>query len=244
VQDAVVVFQLAAGVVVAALLMRRRIYRRLPLFVTYVAYSALATAARLASLAHWPLYWKVYWITEAGDVALALAAVAHSFFLAFRGLFQVRWFRYLAPLVPALVVLYAAGKAWLRPPAAAGPFVPLIVGVEIAAQNLIAAAFLAYIALRRILKLSYSSGDFEVMLGFAVASFGMLAAVIFRSEYGTRFTSVITWAPSIAYSCALLIWAKSAFHTPVPAPPELRVDPARALEELTQYETVLKKAER
>ncbi|HEX7289472.1 MAG TPA: hypothetical protein VF532_25030 [Candidatus Angelobacter sp.] len=242
-QQAVVVFQLGAAVVVAALLLWRRVYRRLPLFVTYVAYSALATAARLASLAHWPLYWKVYWITEAFDVALALAAVAHSFFLAFRGLFQVRWFRYLAPLAPALVILHAAGKAWLRPPAAAGPWAPLIVGVEIAAQNLIAASFLAYIALRRILKLSYSNSNHEVMLGFAVNSFGMLAAVVFRSEYGTQFKNLITWAPSIAYSCALLIWAKSAFHQPAGAA-EAALEPALALEDLAQYEAVLKKAGR
>lgn len=241
--QAIVVFQLVAALVVAGLLIGRGVYRRLPLFVAYVAYSALATAARLASLAHWPLYWKVYWITEAGDMALALAAVAHSFFLAFRGLFQVRWFRYLAPLLPALVVLYAAAKAWLRPPAAAGPWVPLIVGVEIAAQNLVAAAFLAYLALRRILKLAYSAVDFEVMLGFAVSSFGMLAAVVLRSEFGTRFMNVTIWTPSIAYFCALLIWLKAALHQPTGAP-ELAVDPARALEELARYEAALKKAGR
>jgi hypothetical protein len=45
-----------------------------------------------------------------------------------------------------------------------------------------------------------------VLEGFGVAAIGMLAAAMFRSDFGTRFNTFFSFAPAVAYILAALIW--------------------------------------
>jgi hypothetical protein len=244
VATAILGVQFVAAVALAALLIRRRVHRTLPLFSAYVIYSIAATALQWACVSNQQLYFKVYWLTEAGDIALAVAATCESFISTFRGMFVIAWFRRLLPGMAILVALYAGWKAWIHPPLLNSPMVSLVVGLEIALRYFIAAVFLAYVIARRAFKIANSGFQYSVLLGFFLASAGMLVSAVLRSEFGTNFKLMAAWASPVGYSAALCVWLLS-FVTPL-ADEEQKVDSqinaGSALEELRKYSSVLKKA--
>jgi hypothetical protein len=244
VANAILGIQFAAAVVLAILLVRHRVHRRLPFFSAYVIYSIAATALQWACVSHQQLYFKVYWLTEAGDIALAVAATCESFISTFRGFFVLAWFRWLIPALAVLVACYAGWKAWTHPPLLNSPMAALVIGLEIALRYFISGVFLVYLAARRYVKIGNSGFQYNVVLGFFFASVGMLVAAVLRSEFGTKYWLVITWSSPVGYSAALCVWLFS-FVTPLAdeeQKDEAQVTAASAIQELRQYSSVLKKA--
>jgi hypothetical protein len=243
---AILGIQFAAAIVLAIILVRRRVHRKLPFFSTYVIYSIAATALQWACVSHQQLYFTVYWLTEAGDVALAVAATCESFITTFRGFFVLAWFRWLLPALAVTVAIYAGWKAWIHPPVLNSTMAALVVGLEIGLRYFIAGVFFLYVASRRYVKISNSGFQYNVLLGFFLASVGMLLAAVLRSEFGTNFRLMIAWAAPVGYSAALCVWISSLITTVADEKQKGTAGPqvtaASAIQVLTQYSSVLKKA--
>jgi hypothetical protein len=240
----ILAIQFAAAGALAALIFMRRIHRTLPLFSSYVIYSSAAIALQLACASHPQLYFKVYWLTEAGDVILAVAATCESFIFTFRGFFVLSKFRWLLPSLAFLIACYTVWKAWAHPPALNGPLVAVVVGLEFGLRYFIAAIFIVYAAARRYTKIQDVTLQRDVILGFFLGSAGMLIAAVVRSEFGTNFSIVSQWAAPVGYSIALFVWLHSLVILAPGAEPKVKsqINAASAIQELTQYSSVVKKA--
>jgi hypothetical protein len=235
--------QFVASAILAILLLKKRVNRCLPIFLTYVLYSTLSNAAQLLCQSDRSLYFKVYWISETGDISLAVAATCESFFATFRGFFVLAWFKFLLPVLAAVVAAYALWKAWMHPPVLNSPLVALIVGAEIGLRYFIAGIFILYLALRRSLQIVDLRSEHNVILGFFLASAGMLLAAIVRSESGTDFPLITSWAAPAACTIALFIWVFSPWtHKEQIIDPQIDAD--SAFKVLKQYSSVLKKVRR
>lgn len=235
--------QLAALALLGVLMLKRG--AQPPIFALYVAYSLSAVAAQLIVSSDRLLYFKIYWIGEAGEVSLAIASVYEAFLRTFRGYFLLIWFRCLLPAIVLAITGYAIWKAVARPPVLNGPLAAIIVGAEVGAQYLILATFLCHAVLHKILRISHRRFEYAITAGFGISSLGTLLATMIRSEFGTRFMWVITWGSSALYLLALIIWIGSCL---TPAASEVSgangITAPDALEHLEQYRTALKKVER
>ena len=236
--------QLAGLVLLGLFLFRRGARRTAPVFSGYAIYSAAAIFLQCLASANPPIYFKVFWFTHAAGSLLAIASLYEAFVKSFKGFFVLNWFRWLLPAVALCVAGYATWKALARPPLEGGSLLKVIVGLEIGLQYLIVATFLCYAILHKRLKISYSRFRYGVAAGFAISSFGMLAATLVRSEFGTRFFVFATWAPPVAYLLALFVWIASSL-TPLADESEIpganEITAADALNQLHQYRSTLEK---
>src|SRR5437016_3953689 len=112
-------------VLLSFILNRRRLYRDLPLFFSYVAVTASATFIRLIVyiLTRPPLqvlnpfsYSYIYWISSLLMSIFAVMAVYEIFIRRlFAGFYRVRFYRYLFPTVALAMILLALLTAILSP---------------------------------------------------------------------------------------------------------------------------------
>jgi hypothetical protein len=235
--------QFIVTVALLVFLVKRKAHRLFPLFFCYVAYAIAETSVQWATYSNPRLYFKVYWITEAIDIILAVAATCESFISTFRGFFALRWFRFVLPMLAIIVAIYATWKAWVHPPVLNSPLAALVIGLEIALRYYIAGIFLIYVASRAMWKVSNFRFQYNIVLGYFLASAGMLVAALLRSEFGTKYRLTISWAQPVGYSFALLVWFLSSL-TPLTVEKEpaiARTQADSAMNELEKYSSVLRK---
>jgi hypothetical protein len=228
------------------LIVRRGAFTRVPLFGIYVSYSSVAAALRMLSVGNYSTFFYLFWGTEAIYLVMASLCMYGSFYVVFRGMMLLPWFRLLYPAMFSLVITYATWKAVKRPPVEGYALTSVIIGVEIGAQYLIAATFLLYCAAMSWLKVYGSRYHKGVVLGFGISAFGMLLGTLVRSEFGIRFAGFSKFVPTVAYMLALVIWL-SAFSTPLPDAQLISdgsITPESAERELMQYQLALRKASR
>jgi hypothetical protein len=238
-----ILFAIALAIWLAAVLIRRGCWRGSPLFTAYVFYSVVSMLARMATVPNYRLYFAVYWITEAVDACLSLAATYEAFVAAFRGFFLLKWVRFILPGVAVFVIAASIWKAIAMPPVHAGRLVATIVGLEGASQYLIAGSAVAFIVLERILKPSYIRFRYGVVCGFGAASLGSLLATLLVSDSGTKFKLIVTWSASVGYVVALGIWLLAAYTGETQPPSDSGLDPKTVLQELRLYGAALRKKE-
>jgi hypothetical protein len=143
-----------------------------------------------------------------------------------------------------MVAAYAAWKAIARPPVESGMrLTSAFIGIEIGAQYLIVATFFLFELVARSLKSSHFHHR-RILIGFSVASSGMLIGTLVRSEFGNRFAVLSQYASVVAYLATLLIWI-SAFCRPLQELDHADgIEAQAALHELQTYKDVLRKADR
>ncbi len=240
----VMCIQFACTVALLVFLIRRKTYTELPIFFSYIVYAIAETVLQWSTYSNPHLYFKAYWVTEAIDVLLAVAAICESFISTFRGYLRVRWFPMIIPALAVTVAAYAILKAWFHPPVLNSPMAATVIGLEIGLRYFIAGIFVAYMLARRLARVTDLRFQNNIMLGFFLASCGMLLAAVLRSEFGTRYRITIAWAQPVAYSCALLVWIASSY-TPLTDEKEKSGHPQMsadsAFNELEGYKSVLRK---
>src|SRR5690348_5181385 len=116
--------------IVLYLLIKRRLHRRLFWFLASIVYVLIEDGFRLAVAGNPPLYAKVYWLTEIGDVTLLIAAVAESFMNVFREFTRLRLFVWIVWGCVGLAVLYSLFKAWVFTPVHASHLGSVVIAVE------------------------------------------------------------------------------------------------------------------
>lgn len=234
---------LALALWIAGLIVWRRAFGQFPAFNIYIAYSILNLSARLAIIGNWPLYFKVYWITEVGDVCLALAAIYQLSFTTFRGLALLTWCKVIVTLTACAVTTYSAWRALFRPPVRLTQWDTIIVGFEVGFQCLIASMCVLFFAAKKFLRFPNRRHSF-IAFGFGVSSSGMLAATLLRSEFGNKFPLAISWGPSVAYLAALVLWLLAFQISWQEEDLSSQITIESAAKELESYASALKKVER
>jgi hypothetical protein len=80
------------------------------------------------------------------------------------------------------------------------------------------------------------------VMGFAAISIGAFSANWARSEFGTRLNVVSSYAPSVAYIVAVILWLDTFLRPPDPEPKwTLKITPEQLLEQLQQGGKILER---
>lgn len=83
---------------------------------------------------------------------------------------------------------------------------------------------------------------FGIVVGFVVIAVGSLAARWVRSEFGTKFNFLASYAPAVAYLLAVVLWIATFIRR---SEPELQwainMTPEQMLHEVRQYTRVIER---
>ncbi len=198
---------LALGTCLTTILIKRGFYRTHPFFAVYVLSSVFGQILKLAVFRDYPLYFKVYWGTEAVYAILALLALHEVFRRVFRGFYLVyRWFRLLFPGVVGLTLAVTVWHALSDPPIQASPITAAILLFAHGVSLMQVGAFCLLVLLADSLKLRWRYSALGVVLGFALLGVGAAGAYWLRSKFGTKFGPVAKYAPPMAYMIANIVW--------------------------------------
>lgn len=192
---------------VAAILLRKKLHRRFPLFMAYTFYSLAITAERFILL--WgsdEVIFVNFLVTESLYALLGLLAIYESFREIFLPFYRVRWFFPLLWLVIAATLAASISRAVFHPPVQAYRLGAIVLSLEIGVRYVQGGIFLLCWALWRFFKIRPRRYPLAIVDGFGVAAVGILAASMLRSEFGIRFNTLFQFAPAVAYIVALVVW--------------------------------------
>jgi hypothetical protein len=237
----------AAGlaVLLAATLLRRKLYHEFPFFFTYVCFAILTTVARLSVSGNYPMYFKVFWATAAFYNVLALLAlyeVFHQVFLPFYMLWW--WFWLLFPGVVGIAAFIQIRRAVLNPPVEALPLVAAILSFGRVINWVEAMLFGLFFALVLLLGVRWRSHPFGIVEGFGISALGALIAYGLRSEFGTKYNVFAKYTLPVSYLLGLLVWLDTFLRQPDPEVVHAwrdKITPEQLLAEARGYISILKR---
>ena len=192
---------------IAAILLRKKLHRRFPLFTTYTLFSVGVTVERfivLASSSHTILLNFI--VTESLYAVLGLLAIYESFREIFQPFYRIRWFFPLLWLVIIATLTASVSRAIFHPPVEVYRVGAIVLSLEIGVRYVQGGIFLLCWALWRFFKIRPRRYPLAIVDGFGIAAVGILAASMFRSEFGIRFNTLFQFAPAVAYIVALVVW--------------------------------------
>lgn len=210
------------GTMIAVFLFRRGLSRRFPVFTCYIAYSTLDTVLRVIVL--WRRgemgYFQVYWYSEAGELLLALSAMAESLFSMFAGFGRYRWFRFLVLSSVLLPIGYGFWKAWAQPPRAGHWIMSLVVSAELTFQYWLMGTGVLFFALMFAMGMPVQQRECWIIFGFLAESLLIVSGLLSLSLFGQRFLLLGTVLSALAYIVGKMIWLfgialpESALYSP------------------------------
>src|SRR5215467_376259 len=161
---------------IVALLIRRKLHNRFPLFSTFVLFSILATLAQIITRSNYQIYFKVYWATEAFHAILALLALYEAFHDVFILDYEdYPWFWMVFPGAVLVLTVIFGGYALLHPVAGTSPVITLILSFETVVNCVKGWLFVMFLVLAwLLLGESWPTYPYGVVLGFAVSTAGSL----------------------------------------------------------------------
>ncbi|MCU1255097.1 MAG: hypothetical protein JWM83_1396 [Candidatus Angelobacter sp.] len=198
-----------------ALLFRRGVRHHFPVFFSYGALLAPVTLARLLTLTNYPIYFMVFWSTDALLLLLGLAALHETFRWVYEGFYMFWWFRLIYYGTISLVLFITIRNAVVNPPVQAHPLVGLILSIGIAVNLLRAGIAALFAVLSKPLAIEHRRYPFGIVAGFAASSLGPFVGYFARSIFGKNVDTFTQNASAVAYILALVIWL-IAFSKPEP----------------------------
>lgn len=192
---------------VCAILLRKKLHSRFPMFTAYTLYSIAVTIERfilLGSSSHTILL--NFAVTESLYALLGLLAIYESFREIFHPFYRVRWFFPLLWLVIAATLAASASRAIFHPPVQVYRVGAIVLSLEIGVRYVQGGIFLLCWALWRFFKIRPRRYPLAIVDGFGIAAVGILAASMLRSEFGIKFNTLFQFAPGVAYAVALIVW--------------------------------------
>jgi hypothetical protein len=204
---ATLLLQVCLGVI----LVRKGLYRRFPVFTAYTVYAVATAIVRTALDVGGSkfVYFYVFWGTESLYAVLGLIAIYEGFREIFRPFYRIWWFRPLVYLLAVGTLVLSIYRAIHRPPVQADRMVVLILSFEIAVRYLQGIIFVLTFLLVKLFRLPARRYPVGILYGFGAAALGILAASMFRYEFGTKFNTFFSFAPPVAYLIACVIWLAS-----------------------------------
>jgi hypothetical protein len=212
--NALLIGNLVVDVWLLVVLYRKGIRKSLPWFVWYVVWEFVGSCVGFAT---WTfsreIYVSVYWWMEGIRVALMVAAVRESFLRTFLGFGSLRWFPWLVRGVISSVVVYSVWKAVYAPPIQSTRITVFLIGSEFTFRWGIAAVGILFFGLVWLFDLPRSTREDAIVGGCWLISMLILATVVSRSIFGTKYVVVTQLFPDVAYFVVALMWIK-AFSRP------------------------------
>ncbi|PYV95419.1 MAG: hypothetical protein DMG89_21610 [Acidobacteria bacterium] len=222
---------------ILAVMWRRSLFARFPLFAAYIAFVTLRAIVGSLILSHQELYFFFYWITAPLEVVLTLLAAHESFMKVFGNFYLLWWFRFLFPSAIISALAYSGCTAYMHPPVNTSPAGVAIISAQIASQYIILGISVLFFSLVKFLNIRWRVHEYRFVLGFGISALGMAFAGALRSEFGTRFTFLNEMLPPVAYVIALLVWLSAVRETEVQAEPaaDERPLPRELMQELRYH---------
>lgn len=228
--------------VLAWLLIHRKFFRLLPVFVVYVIWVASLSAILLwmnySPFVSGSLYWAVYSLEVTGSTALRFAILYELFrrvlsgypTLHKSGFDLLRWS--IIFLIAVAIVL-----AWLAPAGGAGRLMAMVYALERTANVLLCGLMIFLFVLASYFRLSWRSHVFGIALGFGVMAACSLGIYAIRSQIEPLARNVSTDVLDLmtqgATLCSVLIWIGYVL-APERKPPAVRRLPDHNLETWNQ----------
>lgn len=202
-------------------MIRRKLYRKFPLFLAYTLYSIVVIAVRLSVGKQPRLFFALYWITDIIYGALALMAIREVFgdVLKLRSNSdQDQWWRFVPAAILLILIIASLRKAIYYPfgPNFWGAMGAGAYSFELGVRYVQAGIFL--LALFRLKVFSGILGNYHnaaVLRGFGIFSLLTMTADLARSHFGVRFEDWFRYIPPGAYIMATWTWLV-AFRRPEP----------------------------
>lgn len=191
---------------VLALMGRRHLYRRFPIFAAYTAYVIASSVLKAVFLSKARAYFYVYWISEPGEVVLSVLSIYESFIRVFGDFYRLIWFRVLFPATILVVLAYSSWTAYAHPPVGVNGIASAIISTAIAAQYVILGISVLFLVLARFLQVRWRVYESRIVMGFGVASTMYAFAGVLRAEAGKEFQFVSEYLPAVGYVIAAGIW--------------------------------------
>jgi hypothetical protein len=230
----------------AALIVRRRVYRQYPIFFAYTIFAILAEVTRF-SLYHpgrntWPYFWAV-WGGEALYAFLGFLAIFEVFRHVFAAFNHFAWFKFLLPVTGAIMICISVLIPIAHPSVDTVRLLDGIFFLQIAVRCLQLGVFFLIFFLARLFDLDYRQYAFGIAAGFGIAAAGILLGTLVRTGGGLKFLIFFQYAQSVSYFLAVVVWLAS-FVRPEPDDPfrDFRhlFTPESFLAELQRYKQEVK----
>ena len=247
VRDLILSFTAPAILLVLALIIvRRRLYREFPLFFTYVVFSAVVGALRETAIDHRFLYFWLYWITEALYGILALLVLREVFHRVFALPYEAyRWFRFLLPAALFIILGFSFLEAVIHP--RGGGYIPRLITAiywfDLGVHALEGTVLLLVVALIVVFPVAWRQHEFGILAGFGVSACITILADLMMLQAGSRYETFFRYGPPIAYVLATIIWLH-AFLRPPQTRSQSQIEPDEMLEIVRRSRQLLEKIER
>lgn len=232
----------AGAVVLTGILIWRKLYREFLFFFIYVTSSIGIAILRLSVGGNYRTFFKTYWTTEAIYALLALLALHEAFRWVFRPFFEKRWFWLFFPVVFLAIAIMAGLYHFHGLPSEANQVINLVLSFSLAVNWVEAGIFVLFFLLVWFHGIRWRDYPFGIVVGFAVIAVGSLASRWARSEFGTKFNWLASYAPAVAYLLAVLLWIATFVRPPEPDPEwAINMTPEQMLHEVRQYTKVIER---
>lgn len=234
---ALIIAGLGLNIWLLIIVCRQGVRKHLPWFVLYVSWGIFLASVQLVTWIISPrLYNAVYWWMELIEVFLIVGAVRESFLRIFQGFTSNAGFRWLVWGVILAVVIYSAWKAIYLPPVHSSRLQSFVFGAEFAFRWGIFGIAALTSVLSLFLHEPMNTREDAVVMGFGLASVGVLAGVVSFSLFGTKYLFFTKYASSVGYFVAVFWWIW-VFSRPVAefGFKELGMGPEDIAKELRRY---------
>lgn len=208
---------------------RRNLYRRFPVFATYIAY--ISVTALLYSLfsANYRAYFYLYWYTQVGEMLLAISSVYESFVHTFQSFSRMWWFRSMFPFTIAISVLYAGLESYAHPFNGMDSLDSSLVRIAIVENYVLVGICALFFILVVLLQVRWRLYEFPLVLGFGIAATAFGIAGVVRSEFVTRFSFFSVELPGVAFIVAELLWLSAVLAKESPMAQNLPAKPTKEM---------------
>lgn len=224
-------------------LKNRRLQQSFPFFYAYNVFSVVALVVRFTAQPSYRTYFIAYWTTEAAYAVFGLLATFELFPHVFKIFTRVRQFRLLIFAAVLLMITLSILHAIFKPAIQAGTVVATIVALEISVRYVQAGIFVLIVAMAAFYALPLRRYALGIVSGFGLVAAGRLAAMLLRSEYGTRFNFLFTNMPPVIYVIAVVIWLITFLRPEPPDPLEQiksPLSPEQVIERIRKLTKALK----
>lgn len=230
---------------IAAILLKRQLFREFPLFFVYILYSAIVGVLREIAVEHRVFYYWVYWITEGIYGVTEVLVITEVFRRVFAMEYEFRrWFRAILPITIFLIFGFSLWQTVFHP---LGRRIPLMVNAIYwfdFGVHLLEGAILALLPiLMTVAPVRWRPREFGTLVGFGVAASFTLFAYLMRFEWGSRYELFFRYGPPAGYILATLVWLH-AFLRPIEARPKTEMDTEEMLGIMRRYRAALEKMKR
>lgn len=208
----------ALQVVLITVIFRRGLHKRWPLFFLYCCYSvfAFATLTAAAFVFRYRVFFQIHFVSQLIFVVLALLAMNEAFNQVFSVYYQGRkWPRLLMPGVVLTVMAISLMKWFQHVPAKNETLWTAFTTFDLGGDYVRAAVFALFGILVIVWHPAWHPRAFAVMKGFGFYSIVGMLGDLLRFDFGTKMNLFFSYAPSVAYIVACLIWL-GAFLAPEP----------------------------